>query len=65
MSIDLAVLGLLGAVHDPGVVAELAAHLVDDRAGGAATARMARPENMNTTEPPMSRPTKSFGFGRR
>jgi hypothetical protein len=31
---DLAVLGLLGALHDPGVVAELAAHLVDDRARG-------------------------------
>ena len=32
---DAAVLGLLGAVHDPGVLAELATHLEDDGAGGA------------------------------
>ena len=30
---DAAVLGLLGVVHDPGVLAELAAHLEDDGAG--------------------------------
>ena len=33
---DLAVLRTAGALHDPGDLAELAAHLEDDRAGGAA-----------------------------
>ena len=32
---DPAVLGLLGVVHDPRVLAELPAHLEDDRAGRA------------------------------
>ena len=32
---DAAVLGLLGVVHDPGVLAELATHLEDDGAGRA------------------------------
>ena len=35
MSTTLPYSGLLGAVHDPGVLAELAAHLEDDRAGRA------------------------------
>ena len=35
MSTTLPYSGLLGALHDPGVLAELAAHLEDDRAGRA------------------------------
>ena len=36
---DLAVLGTTGALHDPGDLAELAAHLVDHGAGGAGRPR--------------------------
>ena len=36
MSTHCAVVGLLGALHDPGLLPELAAHLLDDRAAGAA-----------------------------
>ena len=59
---DAAVVRPLGEVHDPGLGAELVAHLEDDPAGGAAdTALIARPLNRNTTAAPMIRPTRMFG----
>ncbi len=36
MSTQVRVVGLFGALHDPGVLTELAAHLLDDGAAGAA-----------------------------
>ena len=59
---DPAVLGLLGAVHDPGVLAELASHLLDDRAGGAADGADGRPEKRKAIEPPISTPMNVVGL---
>jgi hypothetical protein len=58
---DLAVFGLGRALHDPGDLADLAAHLEDDRARARVTALIARPEKRNTTEAPMSAPTRVTG----
>ena len=53
MSTTLPYSGFSVVVHDPGVLAELAAHLEDDRAGGAGDRVDRSPENRNTTAAPM------------
>ena len=59
---DPPVVGLLGVVHDPGVLPELAAHLLDHRARRCGRRPGWRAsENRKAIEPPISRPMKVFG----
>ena len=50
------------ALHDAGDLAELAAHLFDDRAAGASDRLHRERANRYGSRPPMNRPQSTYGF---